>query len=96
MYRGRKASGECLVDVSRALGVIPWRIHFGGVWIDNDHLHNQQQNDNYDVIEHYNNNEGTIDNQQQQRRRRRNEVWLRHPYGSAEYLVVGTSREEED
>ncbi|KAL7546764.1 hypothetical protein ACHAWF_010099, partial [Thalassiosira exigua] len=32
MYRVRKASGECLVDVSRALGVLPWRVHFGEVW----------------------------------------------------------------
>ena len=32
MYRVRKASGECLVDVSRALGVLPWRLHFGDVW----------------------------------------------------------------
>ena len=28
--------------------------------------------------------------------RRRRRVWLRHPYGSAEYLAAGTSREEED
>lgn len=33
MYRVRKASGECLVDVSRALGVLPWRIHFHEVWV---------------------------------------------------------------
>jgi len=36
MYRVRKASGECLVDVSRALGVLPWRAHFVDVWIDGD------------------------------------------------------------
>ncbi|KAL3765497.1 hypothetical protein ACHAW5_007380 [Stephanodiscus triporus] len=34
MYRVRKASGECLVDVSRALATLPWRIHFGDVWTD--------------------------------------------------------------
>ena len=34
MYRVRKASGECLVDVNRALGVLLWRIHSGDVWID--------------------------------------------------------------
>ena len=36
MYRVRKASGECLVDVSRALGVLPWRIHFGDVWMEEE------------------------------------------------------------
>ncbi|KAL9186007.1 hypothetical protein ACHAXT_005245 [Thalassiosira profunda] len=36
MYRVRKASGECLVDVSRALAVLPWRIHFSDVWIEHD------------------------------------------------------------
>ena len=34
MYRVRKASGECLVDVSRAIAILPWRIHFRDVWID--------------------------------------------------------------
>ena len=34
MYRVRKASGECLVDVSRALVMLPWRLHFRDVWID--------------------------------------------------------------
>ncbi len=34
MYRVRKASGECLVDVSRALVMLPWRLHFRDVWIE--------------------------------------------------------------
>ncbi|KAL7484224.1 hypothetical protein ACHAW6_009868 [Cyclotella cf. meneghiniana] len=34
MYRVRKASGECLVDVSRALAMLGWRVHFADVWID--------------------------------------------------------------
>mmetsp|Transcript_25449 Transcript_25449/g.53264 ORF Transcript_25449/g.53264 Transcript_25449/m.53264 type:complete len:1204 (+) Transcript_25449:255-3866(+) len=33
MYRVRKASGECLVDVSRGLTVLPYRVHFDHVWI---------------------------------------------------------------
>ena len=34
MYRVRKASGECLVDVSRALAMLGWRVHFNEVWKD--------------------------------------------------------------
>ena len=71
MYRVRKASGECLVDVSRALGVLPWRIHFGDVWIDNDHRRNQQQqqqeqqndDDNDDNNNSKNNNNNPAANQ---------------------------------
>ena len=37
MYRVRKASGECLVDVSRALTLLPWRLHFVDVWVDYNH-----------------------------------------------------------
>ena len=36
MYRVRKASGECLVDVSRAIAILPWRVHFSDVWITDD------------------------------------------------------------
>jgi len=36
MYRVRKASGECLVDVSRALTMLPWRLHFVDVWVEDD------------------------------------------------------------
>jgi hypothetical protein len=34
MYRVRKASGECLVDVSRALSMLGWRVHFSDVYED--------------------------------------------------------------
>ena len=46
MYRVRKASGECLVDVSRALSVLPWRLHFNDVWI---HQHQQEQQDGQSI-----------------------------------------------
>ncbi|KAL7434219.1 hypothetical protein ACHAXH_002382 [Discostella pseudostelligera] len=36
MYRVRKASGECLVDVSRALVMLPWRLHFRDVWMEEE------------------------------------------------------------
>ena len=38
MYRVRKASGECLVDVSRALAMLGWRVHFEDVWRDDKAL----------------------------------------------------------
>eukprot|EP00956_Cyclotella_meneghiniana_P038666 scaffold157783_cov25-Cyclotella_meneghiniana.AAC.1 len=36
IYRVRKASssGDCLVDVSRALAMLGWRIHINEVWKD--------------------------------------------------------------
>jgi hypothetical protein len=46
MYRVRKASGECLVDVSRALAVLPWRVHFEDVApsdIHNNHMYYKQR-----------------------------------------------------
>lgn len=36
MYRVRKASGECLVDVSRALSLLGWRVHFSDVYDEDD------------------------------------------------------------
>ena len=50
MYRVRKASGECLVDVSRALSVLPWRIHFGDVWIDDIDKTRKNTNNNSDEM----------------------------------------------